>query len=138
MWHVGRGVPWTACTVTTSQPLVPLMYHGKQLLLGMFSAGFDECVTHEYCACMQQVKQFRVRRATPLREFREQLAAELGVPLDKQRLWTFAKRQNNTLRCAGLLRMHARMPNSGACSLWQGRVLLFTAPGVLQGSAGCM
>jgi hypothetical protein len=47
---------------------------------------------------MHQVKQFRVRRATPLREFREQLAAEMGVPLEKQRLWTFAKRQNNTLR----------------------------------------
>lgn len=45
------------------------------------------------------MKQFRVKKQTPLREFREQVALEMGVPLAQQRLWTFAKRQNNTLRC---------------------------------------
>lgn len=47
-----------------------------------------------------QVKQYRVKKQTPLREFREQLAADMGVPVHQQRLWTFAKRQNNTLRCS--------------------------------------
>ena len=39
-----------------------------------------------------------MKKQTPLREFREQLAADMGVPAHQQRLWTFAKRQNNTLR----------------------------------------
>ena len=55
------------------------------------------------------MKQFRVRRQTPLREFREQLAAEMDVPLSQQRLWTFAKRQNNTLRRVSLFLLLARL-----------------------------
>ena len=47
-----------------------------------------------------QVKQERVRKGKTFREFREEVARELGIEPSKQRFWTFAKRQNNTMRCA--------------------------------------
>lgn len=46
-----------------------------------------------------QVKTFRVKKQMLFGEFRELVAEELGVPLEQQRFWTFAKRQNSTLRC---------------------------------------
>ena len=47
-----------------------------------------------------QVKQERVRKGKTFGEFREEMAKELGIETHKQRFWTFAKRQNNTMRCA--------------------------------------
>ena len=46
-----------------------------------------------------QVRQYQVKKQMPLRAFRKQLAANSGAPVHKQRLWTFADRRNNTLRC---------------------------------------
>ena len=41
-----------------------------------------------------------MRKGTTFGEFKQQLAKELGIDPEKQRFWTFAKRQNNTMRCA--------------------------------------
>ena len=45
-----------------------------------------------------QVKNFRVKKQVLFGDFRKLVAEELGVPLQQQRFWTFAKRQNGTLR----------------------------------------
>lgn len=49
-----------------------------------------------------QVKTFRVKKQMLFGDFRGLVAKELGVPLEQQRFWTFARRQNNTLRCGAL------------------------------------
>ncbi len=49
-----------------------------------------------------QVKQIRVKKQALFRELREQAAQELGLPVQQLRFWTFAKRQNGTMRCASL------------------------------------
>lgn len=45
-----------------------------------------------------QVKQERVRKGTHFGDFAQQVAKELGTEPDRQRFWTFAKRQNSTMR----------------------------------------
>ncbi|EIE26652.1 cysteine proteinase [Coccomyxa subellipsoidea C-169] len=54
-------------------------------------------------ADQEKVKTFRVKKQMLFGEFRELVAEELGVPLEQQRFWTFAKRQNSTLRPARAL-----------------------------------
>ena len=44
------------------------------------------------------MRQERVRKGTTFAEFKQQMAKELGIDPEKQRFWTFAKRQNNTMR----------------------------------------
>lgn len=44
------------------------------------------------------MKNFRVKKQTLFGDFRKLVAEELGVPVEQQRFWTFAKRQNGTLR----------------------------------------
>ena len=51
-----------------------------------------------------QVKTFKMPRKAPFGELRRRVAAELGVPLERQRFWRWAQRQNQTYRPAGLLR----------------------------------
>lgn len=45
-----------------------------------------------------QVKNFRVKKQMLFGDFRKLVAEELSVPVEHQRFWTFAKRQNSTLR----------------------------------------
>ena len=45
-----------------------------------------------------QVKALRVKKQMLFGDFRRMAAEELGVPLDRQRWWKWAKRQNGTLR----------------------------------------
>jgi ICP0-binding domain of Ubiquitin-specific protease 7 len=64
--------------------------------------------SHEFpfrlcCAFAPQVRSFRVKKQTLFADFRRQLAAELGVPLEAQRFWMWAKRQNNTFRPSRML-----------------------------------
>ncbi|CAL8466972.1 g6508 [Coccomyxa elongata] len=54
-------------------------------------------------ADQDKVKTFRVKKQMLFGEFRGLVAKELGVPLEQQRFWTFARRQNNTLRPAKAL-----------------------------------
>ena len=51
-----------------------------------------ELVDHEAC------RRFRVNKQTPFVDFKRQVTAELGVPMERQRYWTWAKRQNQTIR----------------------------------------
>ena len=51
-----------------------------------------DLVDHEKC------RRFRVEKQTPFADFKRQVAAELGVPVERQRYWLWAKRQNQTLR----------------------------------------
>eukprot|EP00899_Mesostigma_viride_P017736 jgi/Mesvir1/25964/Mv20952-RA.3 len=46
----------------------------------------------------EQVKDFRVKKQMLFGEFKEQVAKELGIPVEQQRYWTWAKRQNHTFR----------------------------------------
>ena len=45
-----------------------------------------------------QVKALRVKKQMLFRDFRALAAKELEVPLERQRWWKWAKRQNGTLR----------------------------------------
>mmetsp|Transcript_19656 Transcript_19656/g.42954 ORF Transcript_19656/g.42954 Transcript_19656/m.42954 type:complete len:1106 (-) Transcript_19656:700-4017(-) len=53
---------------------------------------FFDLVDHD------KVKTFRVRKETPFLQFKEQVAQELGIPVQFQRYWQWAKRQNHTYR----------------------------------------
>jgi ubiquitin carboxyl-terminal hydrolase 7 len=53
---------------------------------------FFDLVDHEKC------RHFRVVKQTPFAEFKRHVAAELGVPVERQRYWLWAKRQNQTFR----------------------------------------
>ena len=50
-----------------------------------------------------QVKQFRVRKHTIFRDFKAQVAQELGVPEDAQVWWKWSERVNKSYRVAGRL-----------------------------------
>lgn len=44
-----------------------------------------------------------MKKQALFKEFREQASQELGLPVEQLRFWTFAKRQNSTMRCANRL-----------------------------------
>ena len=45
-----------------------------------------------------------MERQTTFLEFRQMLADDLEVPLEQQRFWTWARRQNSTYRPKSVLR----------------------------------
>ncbi|KAM7262159.1 hypothetical protein ACFE04_021236 [Oxalis oulophora] len=45
-----------------------------------------------------KVRQFRIQKQTPFTAFKEEVAKEFGVPVEFQRFWFWAKRQNHTYR----------------------------------------
>ncbi|KAG4215794.1 hypothetical protein ERO13_A01G199000v2 [Gossypium hirsutum] len=45
-----------------------------------------------------KVRSFRIQKQTPFNEFKEELAKEFGIPVQYQRYWIWAKRQNHTYR----------------------------------------
>ncbi|KAK4765694.1 hypothetical protein SAY86_026784 [Trapa natans] len=46
----------------------------------------------------EKVHSFRVQRQMPFNQFKEEVAKEFGVPVQFQRFWFWAKRQNHTYR----------------------------------------
>ena len=50
-----------------------------------------------------QVEAFRVKKQTTLAEFKQMLADKWHVPVERQRLWTWATRQNQSVRPASVL-----------------------------------
>ncbi|KAM7261649.1 hypothetical protein ACFE04_020726 [Oxalis oulophora] len=45
-----------------------------------------------------KVPQFQIQKQTPFTAFKEEVAKEFGVPVEFQRFWFWAKRQNHTYR----------------------------------------
>lgn len=50
-----------------------------------------------------QVEAFRVKKQTTIGEFKQMMADKWDVPVDKQRLWMWATRQNHSLRTSSIL-----------------------------------
>nr|XP_024389477.1 ubiquitin carboxyl-terminal hydrolase 12-like isoform X2 [Physcomitrium patens] len=46
----------------------------------------------------EKVRSFRIQKQTLFTQFKEEIAKELGVPVECQRFWLWAKRQNHTYR----------------------------------------
>ncbi|CAN7107268.1 unnamed protein product [Brassica rapa subsp. narinosa] len=46
----------------------------------------------------EKIKSFRIQKQTPFQLFKEEVAKEFGVPVELQRFWIWAKRQNHTYR----------------------------------------
>ncbi|KAG8387302.1 hypothetical protein BUALT_Bualt02G0007200 [Buddleja alternifolia] len=53
---------------------------------------FFDLVEHD------KVRSFRVRKLMPFTAFKEEIAKEFGIPVQFQRFWMWAKRQNHTYR----------------------------------------
>ncbi|KAJ8563428.1 hypothetical protein K7X08_031880 [Anisodus acutangulus] len=51
----------------------------------------------------EKVKSFRIQSQTPFSVFKEEITKEFGVPVQSQRYWLWAKRQNHTYRPNRLL-----------------------------------
>ncbi|XP_010534918.1 PREDICTED: ubiquitin carboxyl-terminal hydrolase 12-like [Tarenaya hassleriana] len=45
-----------------------------------------------------KVRSFRIQKQTPFQQFKEEVAKEFGIPVQFQRFWIWAKRQNHTYR----------------------------------------
>ncbi|OMO88841.1 Peptidase C19, ubiquitin carboxyl-terminal hydrolase 2 [Corchorus capsularis] len=45
-----------------------------------------------------KVRSFRIQKQTPFNVFKEEVAKEFGIPVQYQRFWLWAKRQNHTYR----------------------------------------
>lgn len=54
-------------------------------------------------AILMQVEAFCVKKQTTLGEFKQMMADKWDVPVDKQRLWTWATRQNQSTRPSSIL-----------------------------------
>ncbi|GLT81910.1 hypothetical protein SLE2022_003340 [Rubroshorea leprosula] len=46
----------------------------------------------------EKVRSFRIQKQTPFNVFKEEVAKEFGIPVQFQRFWLWAKRQNHTYR----------------------------------------
>ncbi|KAF5750624.1 hypothetical protein HS088_TW03G00963 [Tripterygium wilfordii] len=46
----------------------------------------------------EKVRSFRIQKQTPFNLFKEEVAKEFGIPVQLQRFWIWAKRQNHTYR----------------------------------------
>ena len=55
------------------------------------------------CHIQMQVEAFRVKKQTSLGEFKQILAEKWNVPVERQRLWIWATRQNHSHRPSGIL-----------------------------------
>ncbi|CAN8298447.1 unnamed protein product [Cochlearia groenlandica] len=45
-----------------------------------------------------KVRSFRIQKQTPFQQLKEEVAKEFGIPVQLQRFWIWAKRQNHTYR----------------------------------------
>ncbi|KAL5851358.1 hypothetical protein ACOSQ3_006476 [Xanthoceras sorbifolium] len=51
-----------------------------------------------YRGIHDKVRSFRIQKQTPFIAFKEEVAKEFGIPVQFQRFWIWAKRQNHTYR----------------------------------------
>ncbi|XP_057498145.1 ubiquitin C-terminal hydrolase 13-like isoform X2 [Actinidia eriantha] len=61
----------------------------------------------------ERVHSFRVQKQMPLNLFKEEIAKEFGIPVQFQRLWIWAKRQNHTYRPNRPLAQHDEAQSVG-------------------------
>ncbi|KAL0743878.1 hypothetical protein Bca4012_085391 [Brassica carinata] len=61
----------------------------------------------------EKVKSFRIQKQTPFPLFKEEVAKEFGVPVQLQRFWIWAKRQNHTYRPNRPLLSHEELQTVG-------------------------
>ncbi|XP_078441990.1 ubiquitin C-terminal hydrolase 12-like isoform X1 [Wolffia australiana] len=78
----------------------------------------------------EKVRSFRIQRQTPFCLFKEEVAKEFGIPVQCQRFWLWAKRQNHTyrpnrpltpqeeLQSVGLLREVSNKPHNAELKLF--------------------
>lgn len=55
------------------------------------------------CHADEQVEAFRVKKQTTVGEFKQMLADKWEVPVEQQRLWMWATRQNHSVRPSTVL-----------------------------------
>ncbi|CAN6577224.1 unnamed protein product [Malus baccata var. baccata] len=63
-----------------------------------------------------KVRKFRIRKQMPFNLFKEEVAKEFGIPVQFQRLWIWAKRQNHTYRPSRPLTPEEESQSVGQCS----------------------
>ncbi|CAA0841356.1 Ubiquitin carboxyl-terminal hydrolase 13 [Striga hermonthica] len=68
---------------------------------------FFDLVDHD------KVRSFRVQKAMPFNIFKEEVAKEFGIPVQFQRFWLWAKRQNHTCRPNRPLTQHEETETVG-------------------------
>ncbi|CAA3015815.1 ubiquitin carboxyl-terminal hydrolase 12-like isoform X2 [Olea europaea subsp. europaea] len=61
-----------------------------------------------------KVHSFRIQKQTPFNLFKEEVAREFGIPVQFQRFWIWAKRQNHTYRPNRPLTLHEEAQTVGA------------------------
>ncbi|TQE10835.1 hypothetical protein C1H46_003535 [Malus baccata] len=63
-----------------------------------------------------KVRKFRIHKQMPFNLFKEEVAKEFGIPVQFQRLWIWAKRQNHTYRPSRPLTPQEESESVGQCS----------------------
>ncbi|KAM1109325.1 hypothetical protein EV1_008836 [Malus domestica] len=63
-----------------------------------------------------KVRKFRIHKQMPFNLFKEEVAKEFGIPVQFQRLWIWAKRQNHTYRPSRPLTPQEESQSVGQCS----------------------
>ncbi|KAJ3409581.1 hypothetical protein HDV05_004398 [Chytridiales sp. JEL 0842] len=65
--------------------------------------GFDLCNFNDKNYPLTTLPQYKVRKEDTLRSFKEMLASNVSVPIERLRLWTMVGRQNHTVRPDSIL-----------------------------------
>ncbi|KAG5416210.1 hypothetical protein BRARA_A03381 [Brassica rapa] len=80
-------------------------YKAQAHLFTTIKVARDEDITEQIGKSMyfdlvdhEKVRSFRIQKQTPFQQFKEEMAKEFGVPVQLQRYWIWAKRQNHTYR----------------------------------------
>jgi ubiquitin carboxyl-terminal hydrolase 7 len=61
----------------------------------------------------EKVRSFRIQKQLPFTSFKEEVAKEYGIPVQSQRFWLWAKRQNHTYRPNRPLAPHEEVQSVG-------------------------
>ncbi|CAD6256634.1 unnamed protein product [Miscanthus lutarioriparius] len=61
----------------------------------------------------EKVRNFRIQKQMPFSSFKEEVAKEYGIPVQFQRFWLWAKRQNHTYRPNHPLTLHEETQSVG-------------------------
>lgn len=74
----------------------------------MLPVGLEWCQQYQHHShyghgMVMQVESFRVKKQTTLGQFKQMMADKWNVPVDRQRLWTWATRQNRSIRPSNIL-----------------------------------
>ncbi|KAI9350734.1 cysteine proteinase [Obelidium mucronatum] len=65
--------------------------------------GFDLCNLDDKSLPLSQVRSIKVKKDTKFSAFKQQLAEDLAVPVQKIKVWTMVHRQNKTIRVDTLI-----------------------------------